>query len=212
MIFEEKQLSFLRERIKSVLSPFRYEHTLGVEKMAVRLAEIYCPEKESLLRAAALLHDLTKEKRFEEQIEIFECHGVTPTEEQLSVAPTLHALTAPLIIPEEYTEFACDELLDAIRYHSTGRADMTLSEKIIFLSDYIEENRRFEDCIELREEFFSAIPEKMSKYERITHLNKVLLHGIEKTLAELERNGKTVESGTLKAKESLINEIKKDGI
>ena len=141
MIFEEKQLSLLRERIKSVLSPFRYKHTLGVEKMAVRLAEIYCPEKESLLRAAALLHDLTKEKRFEEQIEIFECHGVTPTEEQLSVAPTLHAFTAPLIIPEEYTEFACDELLDAIRYHSTGRADMTLSEKIIFLSDYIEENR-----------------------------------------------------------------------
>ena len=211
MIFEEKQLSLLRERIKGVMSQFRYEHTLGVERMAAKLAEIYCPEKESLLRAAALLHDVTKEKRFEEQIKIFESHGVIPTEEQISVAPTLHALTAPLIIPEEYPEFSCDELLNAIRYHSTGRADMTLSEKIIFLSDYIEDTRLFEDCIALREEFFSASFEKMSREERLSHLNKVLLHGIEKTLAELERNGKTVESGTLKARESLINEIKKDG-
>lgn len=211
MVFDEKQLSFLREKVRCVLSPFRYEHTLGVERMAARLAKLYCPEKESLLRAAALLHDVTKEKSLEEQIGIFEKYMMRPTEEQLAVPPTLHALTAPLVIPDEYPEFADEELLGSIRYHSTGREDMTLSEKIVFLSDYIEDTRRFEDCIALREEFFSAEPEKMDQRERELHLNRVLLHGIEKTLAELEKSGKTVEGGTLKARESLINEIKKDG-
>lgn len=209
MIFEEKQLSLLRERIKGVMSQFRYEHTLGVERMAAKLAEIYCPEKESLLRAAALLHDVTKEQSFDAQLEIFDKYGENPTDEQLSVPPTIHALTAPLIIPEEYPEFALEELLDAIRYHSTGRESMTLSEKIIFLADYIEETRRFEDCIALREEFFSAKPENMNMGDRMMHLNRVLLYGIENTLRELEKNGKTVESRTLKAKESLINEIEK---
>ena len=209
MLFDETQLSALRERVKATLSDFRYSHTLGVESMAARLAELYCPEKASMLRAAALLHDVTKEKSLEAQLEIFDKYGEKPTDEQLAVPPTLHALTAPLIIPEEYPDFALEELLDSIRYHSTGREGMTLSEKIIFLADYIEETRRFEDCIALREEFFSAEPENMNMGDRMMHLNRVLLHGIENTLRELEKNGKTVESRTLKARKSLINEIEK---
>lgn len=210
MNIDEMQLNALRERVKNILSPFRFEHTLGVERMATRLAKLYCPEKESMLRAAALLHDITKEKSIEEQLEIFEKHEVTPTEEQLSVTPTLHAITAPLIIPEEYPEYASVELLDAIRYHSTGKADMTISEKIIFLSDYIEDTRRFEDCIALREEFFAAEPEKMNADERVMHLNKVLLHSLEITVSDLKEKGKTIESNTLRAKESLVREINKE--
>ena len=209
MNYSEKQLEQLRESVKSKLSPFRYDHTLGVERMAVRLSELYCPEKESLLRAAALLHDITKEKSFSEQMALFEVKGVVPTKEQISVPPTLHALTAPLVIPDEYGEYADEELLNAIRYHSTGRENMTLSEKIIFLSDYIEDTRKFEDCIALREEFFSACPEKMSDGDRLEHLNRVLLHSIEITVSDLEEKGKTIESNTLRARESLKREIKK---
>ena len=207
MIFDEKELSDLRERVRNILSPFRFEHTLGVERMAAKLSALYCPEKESLLRAAALLHDVTKEKGFEEQLEIFKKYRVEPTDEQLSVPPTIHALTAPLVIPDEFPCFASAELLDAIRYHSTGRENMTMSEKIIFLSDYIEETRRFEDCIALREEFFAAEPEKMSPKERVTHLNRVLLHSIEITVSDLEQKGKIIESNTLRARESLAREL-----
>lgn len=207
MIFDEKQLSDLRERVRNILSPFRFEHTLGVESMAARLSALYCPEKESMLRAAALLHDVTKEKGFEEQLEIFKKYKAEPTDEQLSVPPTIHALTAPLVIPDEFPGFVSAELLDAIRYHSTGRENMTLSEKIIFLSDYIEETRRFEDCIALRDEFFSAEPEKMSYEERVTHLNRVLLHSIEITVSDLEQKGRIIESNTLRARESLAREL-----
>lgn len=207
MIFTDKQLNELRIRVKNEMSDFRYGHTLGVERMAAKLALLYCPEKESLLRAAALLHDITKEKNFDGQMEIFERSGVSPTDEQLSVPQTLHALTAPLLIIVEYPEYADEELLDAIRYHSTGRADMTLSEKIIFLSDYIEDTRKFEDCIALREEFFLAEPEKMHEYERVKHLNRILMHSIELTVQDLMEKGKIIESNTLRAKDSLERDM-----
>jgi predicted HD superfamily hydrolase involved in NAD metabolism len=210
MIVTETQLDKLRLLIKDVASARRYGHILGVERMAARLASIYCPEKEGMLRAAALLHDVTKEKSFEEQLAIFEKYRVNATEEQLSVPPTIHAVTAPLIIPDEYPEYSDAELLNAIRYHSTGRENMTLSEKIIFLSDYIEDTRTFEDCIALREEFFSAFPEKMSEKERINHLNRVLLHSMELTIEELRDSGKIIESATLHARDSLRRELAED--
>ncbi len=207
MKITEERIDSLREHVKGILSPFRFEHTLGVERMTARLAGLFCPEKELMLRAAALIHDMTKELKIEDHLAIFEKYGFEATKEQLSVLPTLHAQTAALIIPDEYPEFADGELIDAVRYHSTGRANMTLSEKIIYLADYIEDTRKYDDCIALREEFFSAEPEKMSLEERLAHLNRVMLHSIELTLEELTSKGKVVESGTLEAAESLKKEL-----
>lgn len=210
MKITENQIYSLRERIKEKLQPKRYLHTLGVERMSARLARLYCPEKELMLRSAALLHDVTKKLSNDEQFEIFKKFGVEPTAEQAAVLPTIHALTAALIIPDEYPNFADEELIDAVRYHSTGRRDMTLSEKIIYLSDYIEDTREYEDCIALREEFFSAEPERMSMDERLVHLNKVMLHAIELTVEDLTSNCRIVESGTLDAAESLNKELKEN--
>lgn len=202
-----EKINALRETVRGILTPFRFAHTLGVERMAARLSQLCCPDKELLLRSVALLHDVTKEFSFEKQLRIFQKYGVQPTEEQLSVPPTIHALTAALIIPDEFPAFADIELIDAIRYHSTGRANMTLSEKIIYLSDYIEDTRKYDDCIALREEFFAAEPEKMSQNQRIAHLNRVLLHSIELTIEELTEKGKIIEQGTLRAQESLKLEL-----
>ena len=202
-----EQIDALRESIGKILSPFRFSHTLGVERTAASLAMLYCPDRELMLRAAALLHDVTKENTLERQMEIFHLYGVTPTKEQLSVPPTLHALTAALIIPDEYPAFAERELIDAVRSHSTGHGSMTLFDKILYLSDYIEDTRKYEDCIALRKEFFSAEPEKMDEVERMRHLDLVLLHAIELTVDELASAGKIIESGTLAARESLKKEL-----
>lgn len=207
MNYTKEGIAALREQVGTILSDYRMNHTLGVERMAARLSELYCPEKELMLRAAALLHDVTKEYSFDMQLKVFEKYGVIPTEEQLSVPPTIHALTAALIIPDQYPDFAETELIDAIRYHSTGRYGMTLSDKIIYLSDYIEDTRKYEDCIALRNEFFSAEPEKMDKKERLDHLNRVLLHSFEITIEDLTEKGKIIESGTLEAAESLQKEF-----
>ena len=207
MNIDIKQINDLREAISDKMSGFRLAHTLGVEKMAVRLGEIYCPEKIDHLRAAALLHDVTKELSVEAHTEIYNRFGLNPSAEYLDSPATLHSVTASLMIPEKYPMFADDEIISSVRYHTTGRVGMSMCEKIIYLADYIEENRKYEDCIALREEFFLAEPEKMSESEKITHLNRVILHSFDLTIADLEEKGKTVISDTRAAREAIIAEL-----
>ncbi len=202
-----EQINALRSDISDKMSGFRLEHTLGVEKMAAKLGEIYCPEKIDLLRAAALLHDVTKELSIDEHIEIYNRFGLTPSDEYLNSPATLHAVTASLMIPEKYPQFADEEIISAVRHHTTGRKGMSICEKIIYLADYIDETRKYEDCIALREEFFSAEPEKMSESEKITHLNRVILHSFYLTIADLKAKGKTVISDTLAARDAIIFEL-----
>lgn len=202
-----EQINTLRSDISNKMSGFRLGHTFGVEKMAARLGEIYCPEKIDILRVAALLHDVTKELSIEEHTEIYNRFGLTPSAEAIASPSTLHSFTAALIIPEKYPQFADEEIISAVRHHTTGRKGMSICEKIIYLADYIDETRKYDDCVALREEFFSAEPEKMSASEKITHLNRVMLHSFDLTIADLEAKGKTVVSDTLAARASIIFEL-----
>jgi putative nucleotidyltransferase with HDIG domain len=126
MIFDEKQIDALRERVRCSMSERRFTHTAEVEKMAVRICALYLPEKTDILRAAALLHDITKEKSTDEQLEILALHGAEITALDRLSPKTLHARTAELVIVDDYSEFASPELLLAVRRHTTGSADMTL--------------------------------------------------------------------------------------
>lgn len=207
-MFCEERLDLLRSDIEARMSDFRLAHTLGVEKMAARLGELFCPSKIGLLRAAALLHDITKELSVEEHTEIYEKNGMCPSREELASPATLHSVTASLIIPEKYPEFADKELIGAVRYHTTGRDNMSLCEKLIYLADYIDETRTYEDCIALREEFFSAEPEKMGEEERTAHLNRVILHSFNLTILDLLEKGRVVSCDTIKARNSIIFELK----
>ena len=207
MRYTEEQIDLLRSSVKETMSSRRFEHTLGVEKMAAKLASIYCPDNESALRAAALLHDVTKEISTGEQIEIFRQHGMKPTREEFDCPATLHSVTAALVIPERYPEFADEMIINAVKYHTMGRENMTLAEKIIYLADYIDETRTYDDCVALRNEFFDAEPEKMSKKEQLDHLGRVILHSFEITIADLTKRGKVISSCTIKAKNSINSEL-----
>ena len=123
--------------------------------------------------------------------------------------PIHHALTASLEIPERYPDFADPEILSAVKYHTTGRADMTLCEKIIYISDYIDFTRTYSDCILLRDMFWGAHPESMSKDERLMHLDRVVLKSLELTIIDLNERNRTVTSETVEALDFLQNEIKK---
>lgn len=204
MKFNELQIECLREQICERMSDFRLAHTLGVEKMAARLGEIYCPEKNDVLRVAALLHDITKELSVSEHTEIYRAHSFEPSKEELSAPATLHSVTAALVIPEIYPEFADDEIIGAVKYHTVGRADMTLTEKLIFLADYIDETRKYDDCVALRKEFFDAEPEKMTERDKMRHLNKVILHAFDLTVSDIIKNGRVLSVETVLARNSII--------
>ncbi len=202
--FNESQINSLREHIRGKMSDFRFAHTSGVEKMAVRLGEIYCPDQTDVLRVAALLHDVTKELSISEHTEIYRRHSLEPSKEELSAPTTLHSVTAALIIPEKYPEFASDEVISAVKYHTVGRAEMTLTEKLIFLADYIDETRKYDDCVALRKEFFDAEPEKMTENEKNIHLDRVILHAFDLTVADIIKNKRVLSPETVSARNSII--------
>jgi predicted HD superfamily hydrolase involved in NAD metabolism len=199
------QTEDLRASVASVLSEKRMKHVLAVEDMAYRIGALFYRDSETLylLRAAALLHDVTKELDDEEQLSILHKHSVEPLPEDLASMPTIHALTAALIIPERFPEFADERLIDAVRYHTTGREGMSTVEKIVFLADYIDETRTYPSCVSLREEFFDADPEGMSYDERLKHLDRAALASIENTLSYLEGKKRCIHPLTLAARSDL---------
>ncbi len=203
-MYSEEELSALREKVSVALSGYRLSHTLGVEDMSAKLGELYMPEKIDVLRAAALLHDITKENTYEKQLQICEKLGIIVTSESKSAPKTLHAITAAGIIPSYYPSFASPEVLSAVRWHTTGRKDMSLCEKLIYLADYIEEGRTFSDCVKLRKYFFDASPDKMTFDERLIHLDRVLILSFDMTMRGLIDEGAVIDPNTSEARNSLI--------
>ena len=206
----EQMLDVLRSDMEKNMSPKRFRHTAEVEKMAVRLGRLYFGEDNDTLnklRAAALLHDITKELTPESQKQICIDFGVEMSSQMESAPPTQHSYTASLLIPVLYPHLADEEIIGAVKYHTTGRADMTLAEKIIYLSDYIDCTRTFDDCVELREMFWSVDIAAMTEGERLLHLDKVLLRSFEMTIVDLKARNRQISRETAEARESLLSKI-----
>ncbi len=203
----EAALDALREALLQKMSLKRFRHTAAVEQMVERLCRLYCPEELLPMRAAALLHDITKELGTEEQIKLCNAYGIRLTRQDLLAPKTLHARTAAAMIPSEYPELADETVLSAVRWHTTGHADMTLTEKLLYLADYIDLSRTFESCVILRRYFWGAEPEQMTPAEREVLLAKTLLLSYDMTIRDLLAEGLPVAEDTVMARNRLIEEL-----
>ena len=178
--------------------------------MAVRLGRIFFGEDTEAimkLRAAALLHDMTKEYTPEAHIYIMEKKGIALTKEDKLAPKTFHARTAAALIPDEYPQLADADVITAVRYHTTGRAGMTLMEKLIYLADYIDMSRSFADCVRLREYFFSKDIDNMTEQEKLRHLDETLILSFDMTVKGLIEEGRVVSADTFAARNYLISQI-----
>lgn len=205
-IITDTMLDSLREQISRSMGEKRYSHTLGVEREAGKLAELYCPEKKNLLRAAALLHDVTKEYSAQEHFAVMRVHNIDTEYFSVQSKKIYHSLTASLIIPEQYPDFAIDEIIRAVRVHTTGDADMSLTDKLIYLADYIEDTRTFEDCVKLRAYFWDGIACAEDKY---SHLDSTLLLSFDMTIRDLIESGSVISDKTTEARNSLLLSMNK---
>lgn len=204
--FSEEGLAALRSKVSAGMSPKRFRHTAEVEKMAARLAALFCPEETDRLRAAALLHDVTKELSLFEQLGLCVRLNV-PREEGDVLAPKcFHAKTAAALIPAAYPEYDTPVVVNAVRWHTTGHADMTLTEKLIYLADYIDESRTFPDCVTLRNAFWDADPAAMTPDGRLSHLRDVLITSYDMTIRALLEDGVPVSPDTMYARNRLLLE------
>ncbi|MCC8160389.1 MAG: bis(5'-nucleosyl)-tetraphosphatase (symmetrical) YqeK [Oscillospiraceae bacterium] len=139
----------MKEKLKKALSPKRYAHSLGVADEAKRLALKYGADEEKAY-TAGLLHDCAKGYSIEEQIELCERLNVLLDDAALQCPPVIHGFLGSVIAKTEYG-INDEEILSAIKYHTVGRAGMSLLEKIVYIADMTEVNRDFDGVENLRE-------------------------------------------------------------
>lgn len=173
---DAKFLGKLRQKVKKVQDPKRFEHTLGVEFTAAALAMKYGA---SIMDAqvAGVLHDCAKCLSDKERLKLCEKHGIPVSEVERRNPFLLHAKVGAYLAETEYKVTDKPEILDAIRYHTTGREGMGLLEKIIFVADYIEPGRRHAPNLsEIRQLAFED-------------LDGAVLRILEDTLVHLKKTG-----------------------
>lgn len=141
-------LDELRPVALSYLKGKRVPHVLGTEETAEQLAKRYGADS-VLARRAALLHDCTKRLSMEQQLALAKQYGIALDDMERTTLKLQHAKTGAAIAEHIFGE--CSEVVQAIRWHTTGKANMTTLEKVIYLADYIEPTRDFPGLAELRE-------------------------------------------------------------
>ena len=203
---QENSLATLRERIKDYIGGKRLSHTYGVEREIARLAAIYDPDEEFDLRAAALLHDITKPLKPDEQLKLCDEYGIPYTPGDRLMPKTFHAQTGAETVRRKFPEFASEVVCDSILYHTTGKADMTVPEKLLYLADYIEDTRTFPDCVELREYFWNRIPSAKDDAAKNAVLRDTLIISFDMTIKGLIGDGTPIHRDTVEARNFLIEE------
>ena len=188
MLTEEKIMEVLKEKLK----PKRLKHSIGVKETAAELARVFGAdvEKASL---AGLIHDYAREIRLDVAIEESRKHDLT-VDSVCYLEPVL--LHGPLGAKLANLEFgvADQDILNAVFYHTTGRKDMSLLEKIIYVSDFIEPNRDFPGVEEARKIAFVS-------------LDRCVLFAHDSSIRHIIAKGKIIHPDTVLSRNDLLSRL-----
>lgn len=186
-------LEQMREAARRQMPEKRWNHTLGVVSSALELADRFGGDR-SKIKLAALLHDYAKAWPIDRQEQVIRSQGLPP--ELLSYDKELwHAHVGAWAVRDELG-VDDEEVLDAIRWHTSGREHMTLADKIVCLADYIEPGRDFPGVHKIRE---------LAEHS----LEEALIAGFDSTISFLIEKGKRIFPLTVMARNGLIEEVKR---
>lgn len=177
-------LSDCENIIRPFLSERRYQHCVNVAQAAKTLAE-RCGADTQEARKAGLLHDIMKETPPDEQLKIMEASGIILTNVERGAPKLWHAMAGAAYLEREL-HIADRDLLNAVRYHTTGRAGMSVLEKIIFVADFISAERDYDGVEGIR-----AAAQK--------GLESAVIAGLAFTLADLAQAHKPIHPDTFSA-------------
>ena len=161
----------------------RVPHAIGTSELAKTLGERYGADA-ALCARAGILHDVTKALRAPEQLALCARYAARLTPEERENPKLLHAITGAAVARNVFGE--CEPVVSAIRWHTTGRADMRVMEKILYIADYAEPTRDFPGVERLR-----------AALER--SLDEAVLLGLSMTMEQLRAKGQTVCHDSLAA-------------
>ncbi|SFE21538.1 putative HD superfamily hydrolase of NAD metabolism [Paenibacillus algorifonticola] len=183
------------ESVKAQMPEKRWKHTEGVMATAVQLA-VRFGENPEQAELAAILHDVAKYWPVDRMEKVLRDQKLAP--ELLAQDKNLwHAEVGAWVAEHEYG--VTDALvLDAIRFHTSGRLAMTRLDKVVCLADYMEPGRDFPGVDDIR---------RLSK----DSLEQALLAGFDSTILLLLKKGKAIFPLTIEARNGLIEELKTGG-
>ncbi len=185
--YKNLSIDELEKVVISLLNPNRVDHVLGCRQTAQELAELYGADTEDAGRAA-LLHDITKALDGPLQLTLCRGYGINLDDFSAGNPKTLHALTGSLVAKEIFGENRA--IVSAIASHTTGKANMSTLEKIIYVADYMEPNRNFDGVQQLR-------------HLAHTDLDGALKLGLTMTVNMLKQQGREISPESLQAIEFL---------
>lgn len=185
------EIQKLQKELGKEMDTKRFEHTLGVAYTAACMAMRYdCDMNKAYI--AGLLHDCAKGMTHEERLNYCKKHNLDVTEVEKKNPSLLHAKVGSDMCSRKY-KIEDEEIASAVCYHTTGRPDMTLLEKIIFIADYVEPHRKeIPGLFKAREEVFND-------------LDKTLRIILKNTLIYLENSNKAIDAMTRQTYEFYMN-------
>ncbi len=178
-------LEQLRQKLTTYLSPKRYQHSLRVEEMAAQIAQRYECDVEKA-RIAGIIHDCAKNIPNKQKLVLCKKYHIKLTAYEKEYPDLLHAQLGVILAKRDFN-IEDEDILDAIRYHTTGRPNMSLLEKIIYIADYIEPGRdKAPNLDELRDLVMKD-------------LDKTLIRILEDTCVYLKQKNKSIDPKTEEA-------------
>ncbi|MCL2628138.1 MAG: bis(5'-nucleosyl)-tetraphosphatase (symmetrical) YqeK [Oscillospiraceae bacterium] len=174
---------WLQSKAYAMLDERRIPHVKACEVSAIELSEHWGADVDAA-REAAILHDITKKLDFNENMCIIAEHGHVTNNYNIYEAKLLHSVTAALLAKSVFG--VSDTVAHAIKVHTTGCANMSLLDKIIYLADYIEATRDFPTVPKLRQLAFENI-------------DKAMIMGLEMVVGDLLSRGITPNNSTYEA-------------
>lgn len=180
--------------IRSRLSDYRFNHSMCVADRAVELAKIYGLNEEKAY-VTGLLHDIMKEESLDVQRQYIEQNGYKMTDVELNSKNVFHQMSGAAYVKKELG-IDDNDILGGIRYHTTGRADMTDFEMLIYLADFTSAERDYPDVDIMRQKSNVSMLDAM-------------LYSLEYTIKKLVQIEKQIHPDTLHCYNWVLGELNK---
>lgn len=188
---------YYRSLIKNRMGERRYIHSLNVAKAAVALAERYSADVEKA-EIAGILHDCCKEIPKDEMLQIITRGGIILDATEKNSSKLWHAVAGSVYVRDELN-IKDDDIINSIKYHTTGRAGMSLLEKIIFIADFIGDERDYDGVDIMRKKAFECLEDAM-------------LFGLQFTITDLTRRKLQIHSNAFFCYNDTINYLQEKGM
>ena len=183
--------------IKGRMGERRYIHSVNVAQSAVEIARHYGADEEKA-ETAGILHDCCKEIPRDEMLQIMTDGGIILDAVEKGTSKLWHAIAGSVYV-RDTLGIDDEDIINSIRYHTTGRANMSLLEKVIFIADFISAERDYDGVDIMRKKAFECLEDAM-------------LFGLQFTITDLTKRKLTIHSNALACYNDIVVYLGKKGL